>query len=172
MGRLIDELLEFSRTGRSEIRMTTVDMDQVVAEAREAVLPDAGERPIEWRIAALPDVRGDEAMLRLVWINLLDNAVKYSAPHDAARIEVGCDADDDEVVFWVRDDGVGFEQRYAGKLFGVFQRLHPPDQFAGAGIGLATVRRVIARMGGRTWADGAVDEGATFYFALPAPKGR
>jgi PAS domain S-box-containing protein len=172
MGRLIDELLEFSRTGRSEIKLTTVDMDRVVAEAREAVLPDAGERPIEWRIAALPNVRGDEAMLRLVWINLLDNAVKYSAPHDAARIEVGHDEDGDELVFWVRDDGVGFEQRYAGKLFGVFQRLHPPDQFAGAGIGLATVRRVIARMGGRTWADGAVDEGATFYFALPGPKGR
>ncbi len=172
MGRLIDELLEFSRTGRSEIRMTTVDMDRVVAEAWEAVLPDAAERPIEWRIAALPDVRGDEAMVRLVWINLLDNAVKYSAPHDAARIEVGYDEDGDELVFWVRDDGIGFDQRYAGKLFGVFQRLHPPDQFAGAGIGLATVRRVIARMGGRTWAEGAVEQGATFYFALPGPKGR
>jgi signal transduction histidine kinase len=170
MGRLIDDLLEFARAGRTELRLTTVDQDAMVAGViRDGSFEKKGAR-IEWRIAHLPGIRADAAMLRQVWVNLIQNAVKYSEKVDAPVIEVASRAQDmgGECVFYVKDNGVGFDMRYVEKLFGVFQRLHAAADFEGTGIGLANVRRIVARHGGRTWAEGAVDRGATFYFSMPA----
>ena len=170
MGVLIDDLLQFSRTGRTELQIIEVDMDEVLREALEPLRQETGEREIEWSIGPLPRVVGDHALLRQVWANLLDNAVKYTRGRAPARIEVGARDVDGEVVFSVRDDGVGFDMQFAHKLFGVFQRLHSASEFEGAGIGLANVQRIINRLGGRVWAEGEVDHGATFYFSLPRRK--
>ncbi|MBI2498180.1 MAG: HAMP domain-containing protein [Opitutae bacterium] len=170
MGRLIDDLLSFSRMGRAQIQSTEVDQDALLAAViRENSLQKTG-RPVEWRIAPLPRVQADPAMLRQVWLNLLDNAVKYTGKVPGPRIEVGHrqDVATCEQVFFVRDNGAGFDMRYVDKLFGVFQRLHGPAEFEGTGIGLANVRRIVTRLGGRTWAEGRVGAGATFYFSLPA----
>ncbi len=167
MGQLIDDLLDFSRAGRGALRMTRIDVDQLVREAIELAQPQANDHAIDWVVSPLPTVVADETVLRLVWTNLLDNAVKYTRPHGRARIEIGCSRASAELVFWVRDDGIGFDPAYAENLFGVFQRLHPQDDFSGTGIGLATVRRVITKHGGRVWAEGSVEGGAVFYFALP-----
>jgi len=140
-----------------------------VDEARALVESDTGGRHIEWKVSPLPIVIGDENMLRTVWQNLLGNAVKYTSSRDRALIEVELartPAGDYE--FSVRDNGAGFDMQYAGKLFGVFQRLHRASEFPGNGIGLANVRRIIARHGGRTWAEGETGVGATFHFSLPA----
>jgi light-regulated signal transduction histidine kinase (bacteriophytochrome) len=169
MAQLIDDLLVFSRLGRGALRLQPVDMQSLVEEARALVETEARGRQIEWRIAPLPIVIGDENMLRTVWQNLLGNAVKYTGNRERAQIEVTLDrtpAGDYE--FAVRDNGAGFDMQYAGKLFGVFQRLHRASEFPGNGIGLANVRRIIARHGGRTWAEGEPDNGATFHFSLPA----
>lgn len=170
MGRLIDDLLMFSRMGRAQLEATLVDQNQLIAEViREAEL-DRDSR-IQWQVAPLPAVRADAAMLRQVWFNLLDNAAKYSARADPPRIEVGWYADPESPgapVFFVRDNGVGFDMKYASKLFGVFQRLHSEAEFEGTGIGLANVRRIITRHGGRVWAESTIGAGATFCFALPA----
>jgi len=176
MGTLIDDLLIFSRMNRSEMRFGKVAMDGLLDEAVKASAPDAKERRIDWKISPLPEVEADAAMLRQVWMNLIGNAVKYTRPRDPAEIEAGCKPDDNgEYIFYVRDNGVGFDMKYVDKLFGVFQRLHRADEFEGTGIGLANVRRIILRHGGRTWAEGRVDGGATFYFSLPnktkQPKG-
>jgi signal transduction histidine kinase len=168
MGRLIDDLLSFSRTGRSELNCTLVDQDALVAAVlRDGRFEQSG-RPIDWQIAPLPLVRADAAMLRQVWSNLLENAVKYSGNTERPRVEIGAsvDAKSGEHLFFVRDNGVGFDMQYVDKLFGVFQRLHSVSEFEGTGIGLANVRRIIARHGGRTWAEGAVGKGATFFFSL------
>ena len=170
MGVLIDDLLQFSRTGRTELQIIEVDMDEVLREALEPLRQETGEREIEWSIGPLPRVVGDHALLRQVWANLLDNAVKYTRGRAPARIEVGARDVDGEVVFSVRDDGVGFDMQFAHKLFGVFQRLHSASEFEGTGIGLANVQRIINRLGGRVWAEGEVDHGATFYFSLPRRK--
>lgn len=169
MGRLIDDLLAFSRIGRAPLRWENVDHDQLVAGVIADGQYDTAERKICWALAPLPRVRGDAAMLRQVWVNLIDNAVKYSSKLDDARIAIAgqADATAGEYVFSVRDNGVGFDMAYADKLFGVFQRLHGPTEFEGTGIGLANVRRIVARHGGRTWADSRVNEGATFYFSIP-----
>ncbi len=167
MGVLIDDLLRFSRTGRLEIRLANLDMNDVLREALETVTRDATGRSIEWVGATLPHVPGDRALLQLVWLNLLSNAVKFTRTRDKARIEIGAREEDKEFVFSVRDNGVGFDMRYAHKLFGVFQRLHPAREFEGTGIGLANVRRIVHRHGGRTWAEGEPDRGAVFYFTLP-----
>ena len=168
MGRLIDDLLDFSRMGRAELRLVTADMAALVQAAQRELEPDTQGRVIEWRIGPLPRVQGDTALLRQVWANLLANAVKYSRPRNPAIIEVGCEKDKpEETIFYVRDNGVGFEMKYSTHLFGVFQRLHRPEEFEGTGIGLANVRRIIARHGGRTWAEGRPDAGATIWFSLP-----
>jgi len=167
MGELIDDLLAFSRMSRSELMRTRVDLARLVRE----LLPDLrAPGDVEWCLDGLPEVSGDPAMLRVVMVNLLSNAVKYTRTRDRPRIEVGGTAGEGEVVISVRDNGVGFDMQYADKLFGVFQRLHGADEFEGTGIGLATVRRVIHRHGGRVWAESAVDQGATFSFSLPDRK--
>ncbi len=172
MGRLIDDLLEFSRMGRAELRRDTVGMAALVQTVLRDLEPDLQGRVIEWRIDPLPAVPGDASLLRQVWANLLANAVKYSRPRERAVIEVGCEPDTpNETIFFVRDNGVGFEMKYASHLFGVFQRLHRPEDFEGTGIGLANVRRIIARHGGRTWAEGQPDAGATIWFSLPKLAG-
>jgi PAS domain S-box-containing protein len=169
MGQLIDDLLAFSRMGRTELMRTRVALGPLAREVVEGLKPEAEGRAVEWRINGLPEATGDPAMLRLVLGNLLSNALKYTRPRPQAVIEVGrVPGAADEVVVFVRDNGVGFDMKYADKLFGVFQRLHRSDEFDGTGIGLATVRRIVHRHGGRTWVQAAPDEGATFYIALPA----
>jgi PAS domain S-box-containing protein len=167
MGALIDDLLAFSRVGRAEINGRPVDLNALVREVIRGLEMAATGRAIVWQIAALPAVLGDAPLLKQVLTNLIDNAIKYSRPRETATIAIGCAGDEDErAVLFVRDNGVGFDMQYAHKLFGVFQRLHRPEEFEGTGIGLATVRRIIARHGGRVWAEGALNQGATFYFTL------
>ena len=168
MGNLIDDLLAFSRIGRAETQMTLVSLEQLVKEALSEVRQETDGRNIVWSIGALPNVYGDRSMLRLVLVNLIANAIKFTHTRPQAEIEIGCtDGKEDEVVVFIRDNGVGFEMKYVNKLFGVFQRLHRAEEFEGTGIGLATVQRIIHRHGGRVWAEGVVDRGATFYFSVP-----
>jgi hypothetical protein len=167
MGRLIDDLLEFSRTGRAEMRRAQVDLQNLLEKVIEEIQPEIEGRNIVWKKGPLPKVQADPSLLKQVFSNLLFNAVKYTRPRDPAEIEIGCKIEPVETVVFVRDNGVGFDMEYADKLFGVFQRLHNKEDFEGTGIGLANVRRIITRHGGRTWAEGKVDAGSTFYFSLP-----
>ena len=168
MGSLIDDLLAFSRIGRAETKKTKVDLDQLVGEVVAEIRQDSKDRDIAWKIGALPVCYGDRSMLRLVVVNLVSNAVKFTRMRERAEIEIGCvDRNEKEVEVFVRDNGAGFDMQYANKLFGVFQRLHLPEQFEGTGIGLATVQRIIHRHGGQVRGEGAVDQGAAFYFSLP-----
>ncbi len=168
MGRLIDELLSFTWMGRHSLSYQRVELGALVQDVIRELEPDAAGRKIDWRIGDLPVVSGDAAMLRVVLVSLISNALKFSRPRQEVRIEIGSQpGQDPETVIFVRDNGVGFDMAYADKLFGVFQRLHRADEFEGTGIGLANVRRIIARHGGRTWAQGDPELGATFYFALP-----
>jgi len=167
MSTLIEDLLAYSRLGRHALRLQPVDLQSLVEEVRSTLVSAVEDRRIEWRIAPLPVVVGDSAMLRLAWQNLLDNAIKYTAGRDPARIEIGFREEGEAREFWVRDDGVGFDMKYVDKLFGVFQRLHKASEFQGTGIGLASVRRIVARHGGRTWAEAEPGQGATVHFTLP-----
>jgi signal transduction histidine kinase len=168
MSALIEDLLTYSRLGRHAMRLQGVDMQAMVNEVRIALTSADEDRGISWRIAPLPVVIADENMIRLVWQNLLDNAMKYTGTREHAQIEVGLSETTPlEYTFFVRDNGVGFDPAYADKLFGVFQRLHKASEFAGTGIGLASVRRIIGRHGGHTWAESEPDHGATFFFSLP-----
>ena len=168
MGTLIDDLLSFSRMGRHELSKMPVDLGALAQEVIRELEPDTRDRSIQWHIADLPVVLGDRAMLRMALVNLISNALKFTRPRPQAEIEIGCERGAAaETIVFVRDNGVGFDLAYVDRLFGVFQRLHHADEFEGTGIGLANVRRIINRHGGRTWAEGAVNQGATFYFSLP-----
>jgi PAS domain S-box-containing protein len=195
MGNLIDDLLVFSRIGQSEMQKTDVNLDQLVRETVGDFQAETKGRNIVWKIHPLPPVRADRALLRMVLVNLISNAVKFTGARAEARIEIGCLTEKqkaeiskaqsgvpfllsacpistlEETVIFIRDNGAGFDPRYADKLFGVFQRLHSHDEFEGTGIGLANVQRIIHRHGGRAWAEGAVDGGATFYFSIPKQNG-
>ena len=163
MGQLIDDLLDFSRIARVETKKSQVNMNQLVKEVQGQI----EDRDIVWKVAALPKVWADPSMMRLVIQNLVDNAVKYTRTREKVGIEIGHSRNGEEMVFFIRDNGVGFDMQYVDKLFGVFQRLHRKEEFEGTGIGLANVKRIIHRHGGRVWAKGKVNEGATFYFSLP-----
>jgi PAS domain S-box-containing protein len=168
MGTLIDDLLSFSHVGRAELQKTEVNLDQLVQETLSDFQVETKERNIIWKIHPLPPVRADRALLRMVLGNLISNAVKFTGPRAEAKIEIGCAPNGNgETVIFIRDNGVGFNPKYTEKLFGVFQRLHSHDEFEGTGIGLANVQRIIHRHGGRAWAEGVVDGGATFYFSIP-----
>jgi PAS domain S-box-containing protein len=173
MGELIDDLLAFSRMGRAEMSEGEVDLAVLAEEVRMAHEGGCAGRAVRWTIRPVPRVRGDAAMLRVVLTNLLSNAVKYTRPRPVAEIEFGCrGTEEGRIVCYIRDNGAGFDMKYADKLFGVFQRLHRADEFEGTGIGLASVRRIVGRHGGRVWAEARVDAGATFYFTLqPAAAG-
>jgi PAS domain S-box-containing protein len=168
MGTLIDDLLAFSRIGRVETQKTPVNLDSLVKEAVNQVQPETNGRDIIWKIDSLPTCYGDRSMLRLVLVNLISNAVKFTRPRSKAEIEIGwITGNKDEIVVFVKDNGAGFDMKYVDKLFGVFQRLHHVDAFEGTGIGLATVQRIVHRHGGEVRAESAPDQGATFYFSVP-----
>jgi len=167
MGHLIDDILSFSRMGRAEMKMNPVNLDQIVKEAMKELQTEMKGRDIAWNINSLPEVHGDSAMLKLVWVNLISNALKYTRTQPHAKIEIGYNDDKDDHVFYIKDNGVGFDMMYVHKLFNIFQRLHRAEEFEGTGVGLATIRRIIQRHGGRTWAEGKLNKGATFYLTLP-----
>lgn len=172
MGALIDDLLSFSRMGRADMMRKNVNLDNIVKAVLDDLKTETTERNIEWKINPLPEVTGDPAMLKLVYVNLISNAVKFTKGCEKAIIEIGSTSQDKgEIFFYVKDNGAGFDMKYVDKLFGLFQRLHRSEDFDGTGLGLANVRRIIYRHGGKTWAEGAVGKGATIYFSLPGEKG-
>ncbi len=167
MGHLIADILEFSRIGRRVLTHTVAQMDEIVTAALQDLAPSLQGRDLKLIRGQLPPVYGDSEMLKLVWMNLLLNAIKYTSKTDKGLLEIGARPDGADIVYFVRDNGAGFDMQYASKLFGTFQRLHTSADFPGTGIGLAIVKRIISRHGGRVWAEGEVNNGATFYFALP-----
>ena len=171
MGNLIDDLLLFSKIGRDELRQARFSMAELVKDSIKALEPDTQGRSIEWIIEALPDVVGDQGMFRQVWMNLIGNAIKYTRKQDVARINIGWKVEQiGEAIFFIRDNGVGFQMQYVGKLFGVFQRLHNESEFEGTGVGLANVRRIVSRHSGRSWAEGEPGKGACFFFSVNDPS--
>jgi len=167
MGQLIEDILKFSRTGRTELTFSEINMEQMAREVFADLQPSPDDSPLQLEIEALPPAQGDSAMMRQVFVNLLSNALKFSRSKETPCIKVGGSLQNGEAVYYVKDNGVGFDMQYADKLFGLFQRLHGVAEFEGTGIGLAIVKRIITRHGGRVWAEAKVNEGATFYFALP-----
>lgn len=166
MGLLIDNLLEFSRTGRAALRPMRVDMNVLVQEMLGQLTAETRGRSIQWKIAPLPQVTVDKTLFGQVWANLLGNALKYSRHREKAEIAIECRDEATEYVFSIRDNGAGFNMEHADKLFGIFQRLHHQEEFEGTGIGLANVQRIVVRHGGRVWAEGELNKGATFYFTV------
>jgi PAS domain S-box-containing protein len=169
MGRLIDDILQFSRTGRVEISFAKIDMERLARDVFEELQSSVVGGKLQLEIDPLPPANGDRAMMHQVFINLLSNAIKFSHNREPAKIKVGGSIEGDEAVYYVKDNGAGFDMQYADKLFGVFQRLHGVNEFEGTGIGLAIVKRIITRHGGRVWAEGKPNEGATIYFSIPSP---
>jgi light-regulated signal transduction histidine kinase (bacteriophytochrome) len=170
MGKLIDALLKFSRLGRQEPGRQMTCLKSVVDEALAALREETGSRQVDWRIGRLPDAECDPALMKQVFFNLLSNALKFTRPRERAVIEVGQMANGDQPTIFVRDNGVGFEMKYTDRLFGVFQRLHRPEDFEGTGVGLALVQKIVQKHGGRIWVEAALDRGATFFFTLGAPQ--
>lgn len=170
MGQLIDELLAFSRLGRQSLRKSEIPMKEVVETVWREQCQIDGPREITFKLHELPPARADGVAIKQVWTNLISNARKYTLNQPAPRIEVGWRKSEDDVVYYVADNGAGFDMQYYNKLFGVFQRLHSQDEFEGTGVGLAIVQRIITKHGGRIWATGEPDKGATFYFSLSAPQ--
>jgi light-regulated signal transduction histidine kinase (bacteriophytochrome) len=170
MGLLIDNLLAFSRLSRQPLSLQRVDTGALVQDVLRDLAPQHERRQIDIQTATLPDCWGDPALLRQVWVNLLSNAIKYTQVRKSALIEIGCVRDAGEDVYFVRDNGAGFDMQYAHKLFGVFQRLHLAEKFEGTGVGLAIVHRIVVRHAGRVWAEATEDRGATFRFTLGTEK--
>jgi signal transduction histidine kinase len=171
MGRLVDDLLNLSRVGRAAVKQETVDLNELIEEVRAELRPETRARNIEWRIARLPPAYGDPGLLKQVFANLISNAVKYTRPRQDPVIEIGLEQTADGPAIFIRDNGVGFDMKYAGKLFGVFQRLHGEEEFEGTGVGLATVKRIVQLEGGRIWVEAELDKGATFHFTLTGLQG-
>jgi light-regulated signal transduction histidine kinase (bacteriophytochrome) len=167
MGQLIDDLLQFSRLGRQEVRRIPTDMTALVGEVQAELRRRSPDRAVDFRLGSLPAAPADPSLLRQVWINLLDNALKYTRHRERAEITVSGRVDGGAAVFSVQDNGAGFDMKYAGRMFGVFQRLHPAEDFEGTGVGLALVQRLVHRHGGRIWAEAELGRGATFHFTLP-----
>lgn len=167
MGHLIDDLLTFSRMGRQDIVKTKIHMGPLLEEVIRELVPENKMGRISWVIQQVPDVKGDMNALRQVWINLISNAVKYSGNREQPRIQIGSYREKGQTVFFTRDNGVGFDEKYKDKLFKVFQRLHSADEFEGTGVGLAIVEKIVTKHGGSVWAEGEVNRGASFYFSLP-----
>lgn len=168
MGRLIDDLLAFSRMSRQDIVKTNISSAAMVDEVIQELVAENKNGEINWVVENMPDVKGDINAIRQVWTNLLSNAIKYSSKKEQPHIEVGCIGKDEQTVFFVKDNGVGFDEKYKDKLFGVFQRLHSPKDFEGTGVGLAIVEKIISKHGGKVWAESELNKGASFYFSLPA----
>jgi len=166
MGELIDDLLAFSRLGRQSVNRQRANTARIVQEALDELKPQREGRRIELRVGELPSCKADPGLLKQVWVNLLSNAIKYTRDRNPATVEVGCAHKNGETVFFVRDNGAGFDMQYADKLFGVFQRLHRSEEFEGTGVGLAIVQRIVHQHGGRVWAEGDVNQGAAFYFTI------
>jgi light-regulated signal transduction histidine kinase (bacteriophytochrome) len=167
MGQLIDDLLAFSRLGRKAMYTSKVDMKAMATAVFNELVQGGHQERIDFQITRLPAVNADPSLIRQVWINLLSNAIKFTSRKERASIRVGTKQSRDEYIYYVSDTGAGFDMEYVDKLFGVFQRLHSESEFEGTGVGLAIVQRIIRRHGGRVWAEGEPDKGATFYFALP-----
>jgi light-regulated signal transduction histidine kinase (bacteriophytochrome) len=167
MGQLIDDLLAFSRLGRKAVELSPIDMTELAQSALQDISALDFASASNVNIAAIPPAKGDRTLIRQVFINLLSNATKYSRLKEEPAVEVGGSAQNGNNIYYVKDNGAGFDMKYADKLFGVFQRLHGPEEFEGTGVGLAIVQRIIHRHGGKVWAEGKVNEGATFYFTLP-----
>ena len=166
-GKMIDDLVEFSSTGRLEMFYGTIDMNLLVQEVKQQIIPQTQARTIIWDVESLPIVNGDRTLIRIVWQNLIENAVKYTSYKEIAEIKIGSSSNSSEITFFIKDNGVGFDMRYVERIFGIFQRLHTSEEFEGTGIGLANVQRIIHRHGGRIWTKSAVNQGTTFYFSLP-----
>jgi light-regulated signal transduction histidine kinase (bacteriophytochrome) len=172
MGQLIDDLLSLSRLGRKEIQISDIDMTELAKSVFDELKASDVQRNLQFDIKALPHAYGDRALIQQVFVNLLSNAIKFTMPSKDAFVEVGGWSEGDEDIYYVKDNGVGFDMQYKNKLFGVFQRLHGESEFEGIGVGLAIVHRIIQRHGGRLWAEGEVNKGATFYFTLPKKERR
>lgn len=168
MGHLIDDLLGFSRMGRQDIIKSHVDSDAVVKEVITNLGTQYDTSKVKWAIQPLPPVKADINTIRQVWVNFISNAIKYSQKKETQRIEIGSFPEEGHIVFVVKDNGVGFDEKYRDKLFKVFQRLHKARDFEGTGVGLALAEKIISKHGGKVWAEGKVDHGASFYFSLPA----
>jgi light-regulated signal transduction histidine kinase (bacteriophytochrome) len=167
MGNLIDDLLRFSRLGRQEIKFGMVDMLSLVKSVSNELISVKMKGKVEFKLLDIPPIHSDSSIIRQVWVNLISNALKFSAKKPNSYIEVGSNTEGSETIYYVKDNGAGFDMSYAEKLFGVFQRLHSSFDYEGTGVGLAIVQRIVIRLKGRVWAEGKIDEGATFYFALP-----
>jgi len=166
----VDDLLNLSKIGRQDLSIQDTPLDSLLEDVVEEFEPECAGRKVEWRIGGLFSVRCDPGLMKQVFVNLISNAVKYTGKREHAVIQVGEMRQNNERVIFVRDNGVGFDMRYVGKLFGVFQRLHKARDFAGTGVGLAIVQRIIRKHGGRIWAEAELDQGATFFFTIGSPE--